>query len=745
MKRFVCATLVVSLLFGTAGCSTDSDVPKASAVYVSESDPWYSSRRLSVPAYPDVYHTNIDCIGCDGENIFVRLLGWDYDFETVKNEVVSYDMDGSLTASVDLMPLEKDESSYSSQSQFFVLGGDCYYLDSYTSYDTGETSLDLYSVSFESGSLEACPGNGLVSYLSSLSESYGAFMETSSGLVFAVGSYDSNYKFVIDRFAVVASDLSVTETPADELSDIAVSDCWIAGDSYVFVSSDITAGDGTFVDREDYVFSLSDGSLTPVEGYSGSGEVTRDGTTFYKFNPSTCRKESFFSITNCNFNLSDFWAGSMDVVYEDGNRIVFFENDISAGADSDIFECIYYCMDRCDTNPNAGKVLLSAATLSSYIDNEVCEAVYEFNNQSDSAFIAFDYSYVPSEDDEDGYGLTGTASRTQQLIADVLAGTGPDIVLGGMGQTEFDNSGAFLDLSSYVSDLSSSEYFTNVFECAKVDGKLYQCPVGVKIYCAMASSSDVTSSGFTFDEYAALTDEVFNGKQPVGISARETFLLGAIRSCYSQYVSSGKIDLDNENFRTLAAYCKDNLTDEGGGYTPDVNSMGWYDFESYIDFINDLGDSSVALYTYPSSDAASPALYGRFSIAISASCASPDEAGSFVEFCLSEDGQKIIGDTAVMKSVFENACAEDIEHAKTIQSMLESYGAGYDNPYTEPSQDEIAIFENCIENATEFARIDSDIAIIISEEIAAYYADQKSLDDVIKIINDRAQTVLDER
>ena len=40
---------------------------------------------------------------------------------------------------------------------------------------------------------------------------------------------------------------------------------------------------------------------------------------------------------------------------------------------------------------------------------------------------------------------------------------------------------------------------------------------------------------------------------------------------------------------------------------------------------------------------------------------------------------------------------------------------------------------------------DPALDMIVKEEIPAYFAGQKSLDEVIKIINDRAKTYLNER
>ena len=41
--------------------------------------------------------------------------------------------------------------------------------------------------------------------------------------------------------------------------------------------------------------------------------------------------------------------------------------------------------------------------------------------------------------------------------------------------------------------------------------------------------------------------------------------------------------------------------------------------------------------------------------------------------------------------------------------------------------------------------IDSEINIILIEEMPAYFSGQKTLDDVISVMEDRVQTFLDER
>ena len=71
----------------------------------------------------------------------------------------------------------------------------------------------------------------------------------------------------------------------------------------------------------------------------------------------------------------------------------------------------------------------------------------------------------------------------------------------------------------------------------------------------------------------------------------------------------------------------------------------------------------------------------------------------------------------------------------------------------DPSQDIGAMYcvlgeiflENTILNCSSATTEDADINIVLIEEMPAYFSGQKSLDQVIKIAQDRVQKILDER
>ena len=61
------------------------------------------------------------------------------------------------------------------------------------------------------------------------------------------------------------------------------------------------------------------------------------------------------------------------------------------------------------------------------------------------------------------------------------------------------------------------------------------------------------------------------------------------------------------------------------------------------------------------------------------------------------------------------------------------------------STKDIDFIENIILSCSSILSEDSDISIILIEEMSAYFTGQKDLDAVIKIAENRIQKVLDER
>lgn len=81
----------------------------------------------------------------------------------------------------------------------------------------------------------------------------------------------------------------------------------------------------------------------------------------------------------------------------------------------------------------------------------------------------------------------------------------------------------------------------------------------------------------------------------------------------------------------------------------------------------------------------------------------------------------------------------------TISSLFDGYFENTPENRVKYTKEHIDVLENTILNCSSATTEDADINIILIEEMPAYFSDQKSLDQVIKIAQNRAQKVLDER
>ena len=158
---------------------------------------------------------------------------------------------------------------------------------------------------------------------------------------------------------------------------------------------------------------------------------------------------------------------------------------------------------------------------------------------------------------------------------------------------------------------------------------------------------------------------------------------------------------------------------------------------------------SATVLGTPSIDGRGPMFFCNFSVAISANSVDPDACGEFVKILLSDEIQLNIAmnDYFVLnRSAFRKAGTAANEYYNNGGNETAS-GSGifHETKFTEATEADIDNIERIIFTCSKIEREDSDISIILIEEMPAYFLGQKSLDAVIKIAQNRAQKVLDER
>lgn len=453
-----------------------------------------------------------------------------------------------------------------------------------------------------------------------------------------------------------------------------------------------------------------------------------------------------------------------------------FSNFYSSGEE---FKVILF--SKADKNPHAGKTILELYASYGYVEETVGDAIMKFNETNGKYFIEVTdrytveignaYNDINSDDELSAISDKYSADMSNQLAMDIINGDGPDIFMDVSYYGQLNNDNYLADLSPYVKDLDSDKYFTNVFECSKVDGKLYNIPIsftieGIQTDAKYAGKSGV---GFTTEEYVDFLDTALNGEDIItsGQAHYFTQLFGAMSD---QFIKNGKADFTGEDFAALAEYVKDNVREsslswdeQDSGYIITYDPLNMdsepqtainssvYGFYGYFSNINELNGAN-AILGLPSSDGRGPMLGAYTSVAISAQAYDVDACAEFVKMLLSDEVQEELGKSGsftLNREVFEEVGHEAVDYfnENPIDGMYYGYGYGMDIPQNRVkfTYEQVEDLERTIENCSKMNTQDASINVVLVEEMPAYFSGQKELDEVVKIAQDRVQKVLDER
>lgn len=434
---------------------------------------------------------------------------------------------------------------------------------------------------------------------------------------------------------------------------------------------------------------------------------------------------------------------SSDIRYEDITKVCPF------GQNS--FLVLYYedGVQRCgilkpvpEEEITTKEIVVVAALNPGQIRSEIIA----FNRQSEKYRVVLeDYSV---------YGDTAA----QLLNAAMASKNAPDILLIGDSQNYGNMVGRklFVDLYRFMdSDKSVDrlDYLDSILTAYETDGKLYSLPnrFGIKTFAAKKSLLD-TENGFSwkdFTEYAAAHDiAMFSPAY-----GRNAFLEAYVRFNYasSAEVGAGTPRFDTPEFREALAFAE-TLADESefSGFRDDTQYIenrvllseeqvrGFDSYEimqkytfggadaGYVGFPDDGGNGSL-IFTEGFA----------YEFAILQSSRHKEAAWEFVKYFLTEDAQMPRMTDGVWSSPF------GFPVSKAALAKLRDIAADEANGFlTKEAADEV---ERLICSATQISRTDKQLCGIVTEEASAFFSGQKSMDEVIMIIENRADTLFSER
>ncbi len=431
-------------------------------------------------------------------------------------------------------------------------------------------------------------------------------------------------------------------------------------------------------------------------------------------------------------------------------------------------------LTRADKNPNAGKTVLELYAqrgVGNAIDRYTGDAIISFNQTNKKYFIEVASRYDLNEfyddsdvnvNDEDTMKMAqvrAQASMSNKLAVDIMNGDGPDILINTSAYGQLNRAEYLVDLSPYVKDFSSDDYYTNIIEGARINGAIYQIPVSYSIEGILTNAKYAGSSGkgFTLEEYTRFLDKAVNGKDPI-LYGQAMYFSMLFNNMSDEFIKDGKADLSDPRFVELAKYVKDNVNEKGSSLNGSTSlempayCTGCYGMGGFWHRVYEVEhtDSNMTMLGYPSVDGSGPIYSPTCSVAVSTQAADVKACCEFVKILLSDEVQTRIAmdDNFVLnRKAFISGGAAGIEYYNQGGTGCDggaSFGVSlvFGKEYTMQNVYDV---ESIILNCSKMKYEDADIRIILIEEMPPYFLGQKDLDSVINIAQDRIQKVLDER
>ncbi len=463
---------------------------------------------------------------------------------------------------------------------------------------------------------------------------------------------------------------------------------------------------------------------------------------------------------------SDVFINSFSAIVElsDTSFLGIYLEDYSEGNKAAVFSYV----DPADITDKAVVVLAGE-----YIDYDMKKRVIEFNRESE------DYRIVIKE-----YNLYNTyedynAGNTK-LNNDIISGNMPDILVNNeYASLPIENyiaKGLIADVRKLIADdeeLSQKEFIESVFDAYSVDGKLYYVVPNFEVYTMIAKKSLVGDrESWTIEDMKQVLAGMGEEASAFGIDiTRETFVNMVLRYCGNQFmdVSTGKCNFNSDDFIALMEFAKTlpeeinreddywmnyDWSKEQTQYRENrtlLMQANFYYFQNFPNTFNGYFGEPVSFVGFPTGEGKGDYLQSSRTYALSARSRNLEGAWQFIRYYLTDEYQKEVNYFPVNKELFYERSKEAMErpywedengekqyYDQTISLNGEEVTI---SPLTQEQLDEVLDYILSVDNRFYY---NEAIANIVNEEMGGFFTGQKSVQDVVAVIQSRAQIYVDE-
>lgn len=497
----------------------------------------------------------------------------------------------------------------------------------------------------------------------------------------------------------------------------------------------------------------ADGFLTHDYDATKKEVVGYDGRTYVKEADGVyVDGEPILKYCDTDGNIYRFMTSDLLAVTK--NSVVFSSNITDYGYESPYIMMLY----KQDSNPNAGKTVIKAASYGNNIDTMIGETIKRFNSEDQNYFIKYTSTSLDGMSDEELM-----EQYDKDFVETLTSSEAADIYFGIDQLWWYQTDDYFVDLSKEL-NLDPNTYYTNITDSISRDGKLYYMPVSFVAEGIWTDASYVDDGvkGFTYDEYKNFVQKAGNGTDILSeyLSRDEYFFL-SFSTMNDIWFKDGKVDIANESFEKMCDYFINNVPEDPVFTEEDIMTGSYNDIANYhegVEYSYDVISPSVfnsilgrydnpVFLGIPTADGRGPSAYIGTSVSISAVSDLKDECVKFINTLISKDIQELNISNPINKTALPAVMDNAIEKFKiqykitgiTTKAEEEEYH------YYMPDDKMKQTYIDNMEKVEVVSSSDPSIKAIVTEELSSVYSGQKDIKEVSSSLENRLRTMYSEK
>ena len=517
-------------------------------------------------------------------------------------------------------------------------------------------------------------------------------------------------------------------------------------------------------------FPIPDSAWTLFPGDENYDFYYTSGMFLYGFKLGEAEPVPVLNWMSCDIN-GDSVASQALKISSDGS-IMGITTDYSGGSiDTQLFT-----LTRVPADSLPKKQILTVAQLEYNPDYQLTNRMVRFNRSHDNVRLEYlDYSQYNTESDF-------TAGITK-FNTEVMAGNLPDIIpTNQIAYRQIASKGLLEDLYPYLDkdpELKREDFFPNLLSALEVNGGLYQVVSGFSVETLCGAASIVGDTpGWTYDDFNAALEKMPEGCTPLEpYVTRDQVMSSLLYADMDSFVdwTTGKVNFESDNFKQLLQFVKQFPAEynwdehDNSENTQDLLRQGrqmltqtyLYGLDSIL--WNGANFGGQATYIgWPTSSGVGSIMRFENGFAMSRSCADKDAAWEFFRSMLTESGQTNQYNIPSNRNVF-NKQLEDFmtpryrkdadgnilldENGEKIEESRGSWidDSGVEHNIYAMTQEQADEVLSIIETCTKVASYDTSIYDIVNEQAQAFFAGQKSVDEVARLIQSKANIYVNEQ